>query len=197
MEQFFGRCQIPFAKLANDSELLVLEGLHIKKQHPFPKSLKKKDCQRHGLPKLPPAGHPWPLQVSPHKAFGVSVRFWTMSPTGHAMGAWATCCWMPSGVKDLQLWRPSLMDLHGWDGMGQDETTVVLFREKPRGWLFSTELWLWHIMAMGRRVFYRSSLVISETGPFGGALNSWIRLLVGVFFCADMWHGVDEENPYR
>lgn len=25
------------------------------------------------------------------------------------------------------------MDLHGWDGMGQDETTVVLFRKKTKG----------------------------------------------------------------
>ena len=87
------------------------------------------------------------------------------------------------------------MDLHGWDGMGQDELLLVFFREKPRGCLFSTELWC-HIMAMGRRVFYRSSLVIGETGPFGGALNSW-EAAGGGLFARNKWHGADEENPYR
>lgn len=158
------------AYLAFTSKNKILSPNHLKKW--LPKDMAYQNCHQQAILGL--------SKSHPTRPSGYPSDFepWAQLATQWAPGRLAVECPVVSRICSFE-------GLHWWismDGMGWDKMKLpfVLFRKKPRG-LFSTELWLWHIFWLWEEGYF-VGLVTGETGPFGGALNSW-EAAGGVFFC--------------
>ena len=97
--------------------------LHIKKQHPFPKSLKKHDCQRHGLQNCHQQAILGLSKSHPTRPSGYPSDFepWAQLATQWAPGRLAVECPVVSRICSFE-------GLHWWismDGMGWDKMKLL------------------------------------------------------------------------